>query len=59
MFFAGGLDHPDTTEDMNTIGGNNFYLYFPDRENHKFYRIPITITGGSTVMNNTLSVSKN
>lgn len=46
MFFAGGLNHPDTTDDMNIIGGNEFYIYFPDRKNHKFYRIPVTINNG-------------
>ena len=42
-FFAGGLDHAQTRDDFNVIGGNKFYLFFPDRINHKFYRVPINI----------------
>ena len=42
-FFAGGLEHPQTRDDFNVIGGNNFYLFFPDRKNHKFYRLPLII----------------
>ncbi len=45
-FFAGGLTHPDTTDDFNVIGGNDFYIYFPDRVNNGLYRIPFTVNNG-------------
>ncbi len=44
--FFGGLE-AGSSDDFNVLGGN-FFLYFPDRINHKFFRIPITFSGVSS-----------
>ncbi|MCE9612836.1 MAG: chitobiase/beta-hexosaminidase C-terminal domain-containing protein [Lentisphaerae bacterium] len=50
-FFA-GLE--GASDDSSTVG-SNFFLYFPDRINDKFFRVAITVQGGNTVAAPTFS----
>ncbi len=56
-FFAGGLTDPNTTDDFNVIGGNDFYIYFPDRINNGLYRLPFHVDNGTVVNSFTLSLN--